>query len=100
MVPSPMSMPNKVRLHAQIHGLVQGVSFRYYTLREARQLGIRGWVRNCADGAVEVVAEAPRQTLNRFLSWLEHGPPSAEVHQVDVQWAEALGDLHGFEVRF
>jgi acylphosphatase len=95
-----MSMPDHVRLHARIHGLVQGVSFRYYTVREARQLGIRGWVRNCADGAVEVVAEAPRMTLNRFLSWLEDGPPSAEVEQVEVHWAEATGDLYGFEVRF
>jgi acylphosphatase len=95
-----MSMPDQVRLHAQIRGLVQGVSFRYYTLREARQLRIRGWVRNCADGAVEVVAEAPRMTLKRLLSWLEHGPPSAEVEEVEVQWTEAMGDLYGFEVRF
>jgi hypothetical protein len=45
------------RLHAVVHGRVQGVGFRYFVMREARALGLSGWVRNQADGSVEVEAE-------------------------------------------
>lgn len=89
-----------VRLHARIHGFVQGVSFRYYTLRQAQTLGLDGYVRNCWDGTVEVVAEGERGAVNRLLSWLHAGPPSAEVEEVDYEWEEPRGNFRRFEVRF
>ena len=63
----------EARLHASVRGLVQGVSFRYYTLHRARELGLRGYVRNLWDGSVEVVAEGPRQSLEQLLTWLHQG---------------------------
>jgi acylphosphatase len=93
-------MPDIVRLHARIHGFVQGVSFRYYTLRQAQTLGLDGYVRNCWDGSVEVVAEGERTTVNKLLSWLRTGPAYAEVKKVDCTWEEPRGDFRQFEVRF
>lgn len=89
-----------VRLHARIHGFVQGVNFRYYTLRRAQTLGLAGYVRNCWDGTVEVVAEGEREAVNKLLSWLHVGPSYAEVEKVDYEWEEPRGDFRRFEVRF
>ena len=86
------------RLHAVVHGLVQGVNFRYYTHRKARELGVTGWVRNLPDGTVETVAEADRHTLEAFLAFLYNGSPSAEVSRVDYAWLPAENSFAGFEV--
>ena len=74
------------RLRVMVSGRVQGVNFRAYTRREAQRLGLRGHARNLADGTVEVVAEGERERLERLLVWLRHGPPSARVDEVTVQW--------------
>ncbi|MBC7232969.1 MAG: acylphosphatase [Chloroflexi bacterium] len=93
-------MPDTVRLHARVYGLVQGVSFRYYTLRKAQTLGLTGYVRNRWDGSVEVVAEGERAAVDQLLSWLHVGPPSAEVERVEFEWQKPLGEFRQFEVRF
>ena len=54
------------RLHGTVHGDVQGVGFRYFLMREAQRLGLRGWVRNRDDGTVEFVAEGSRDDLDRL----------------------------------
>jgi acylphosphatase len=69
-------------LHATVEGMVQGVGFRYSAMREARRLGLSGYVRNLPDGSVEVVAEGEEQKLERLAGWLRHGPPGAHVRQV------------------
>ena len=92
-------MSEIVRFHAQVHGYVQGVSFRYYAFRQAASLALTGYVRNSADGSVEVVAEGPREAADKLLSWLRVGPPAAEVGRVDVEWQRPLGRLTKFEVR-
>jgi acylphosphatase len=74
----------QARIHAIVHGRVQGVNFRHYTAKEAGRLGLRGWVRNLPDGTVEVEAEGDTAALDTFLSWLHHGPPSARVDKVDT----------------
>ena len=91
-------MPDIVRLHARVHGQVQGVSFRYYTLRRASGLGVCGFVRNHWDGSVEVVAEGGREAVDQLLSWLHSGPPSAYVERVDSQWEKPSGEFRRFEV--
>ncbi len=92
-------MQDRVRFKARIHGYVQGVSFRYYTFRQAQMLELNGYVRNCDDGSVEVVAEGPREATQKLLSWLHSGPPSAEVQRVDVEWQKPQGRPARFEVR-
>jgi acylphosphatase len=86
------------RLHGTVHGDVQGVGFRYFLMREAQRLGLRGWVRNRDDGTVEFVAEGRRQDLERLRQAAERGPRMAEVERVDVQWSAAAGDIDGFDL--
>jgi acylphosphatase len=86
------------RLHAVVRGRVQGVSFRYETLRKANQLGVTGWVRNRPDGSVEVMAEGDRGRLNRLLDFLWQGPPAARVSEVETHWFAATGAFENFEV--
>jgi len=70
--------------HIHIHGLVQGVFFRKYTKEKAVSLGIKGTVRNCSDGSVEVFAEANEPELEDFIRWCHNGPISAQVRKVDI----------------
>ena len=95
-----VAVEERVRLSAVVHGMVQGVSFRYYTRREASRLGLRGYVRNCSDGTVEVVAEGARRDVEVLYSWLQKGPPMAEVREVEASWSAPEGAWVSFEVRY
>lgn len=86
------------RLEARVEGRVQGVCFRYYTRQRATELELLGWVKNEPDGAVRVAAEGPEDRLHQLLDFLDEGPPSAKVTQVDAKWSEAAGDLGPFAV--
>ena len=91
--------PAQERLHAVISGLVQGVNFRSNTRNQASKLSLTGWVRNLADGSVEVVAEGSSVALAEFLQYLHHGPPAAEVEQVSEAWGPATGEFRQFDIR-
>ena len=88
------------RLTAIITGRFQGVSYRYYTMREAKTLGVTGWVRNERDGSVKVVAEGDEQSLESLLRFLEEGPPAARVRSASASWSLATGEYATFEVHF
>ena len=88
------------RLHAIVHGRVQGVSFRYYTQKRAQELGLTGYVRNVWDGTVEVVAEGERAETEGLLAFLRVGPRAAFVTAVDVRWPLPTGEFSRFEVRY
>jgi acylphosphatase len=80
-----------------VSGRVQGVGFRYFVLREARALGVAGWVRNLADGRVEVLAAGDDAVLQALEGRLWQGPPHARVGAVEAEPAEAP-DRPGFDV--
>lgn len=88
------------RIQATIQGRVQGVSFRYYTQKEAQRLGLTGWVRNQPDGSVMTVAEGTEENLQIFVQFLHQGPPAARVSHVDLTWQEASGKFTRFEVSY
>ena len=90
-------MPNK-RLVAVVEGMVQGVGFRYATVRQARALGLTGTVRNLDDGRVEVVAEGEEERLVRLRAWLAHGPAGAHVRTVDSRLEPYRGAYTDFDV--
>ena len=92
--------PNLERLSAIVAGRVQGVSFRYYTVLQAQELGITGWVRNLPDRTVEVCAEGVRAKLEELLKFLHSGSPAAQVTQVTVDWQTATGEFVGFKTRY
>ncbi len=66
-----------------VRGRVQGVGFRWYVEREARILGVAGWVRNNADGAVEVLAQGTPDQLASLCGRLQQGPRAARVDEVE-----------------
>ncbi|MEW6299516.1 MAG: acylphosphatase [Thermodesulfobacteriota bacterium] len=88
------------RLHVIVRGRVQGVYFRASARDRARQLGLKGWVRNCPDGRVELVAEGEEERLVRLLTWCHGGPPGAVVTDLEVQWQDATGEFSGFVIRY
>jgi acylphosphatase len=96
---APMAKKTE-RLHAQVYGRVQGVSFRFYTRDQAVALGITGWVSNRADGSVEVVAEGPRPALERLLAWLRHGPPVARIDDLHYDFLASTGAFDQFTIEF
>lgn len=90
----------RAQLRAVVHGEVQGVGFRYWTRRQARELGLTGYVRNRWNGTVEVVAEGQKASLQRLLNRLGRGPRSAWVRRVSAEWGLYTGKFRFFEVRF
>ena len=86
------------RLHAVVRGNVQGVGFRYFIQRKARDLGLHGWVRNNDDGTVELVAEGGRPELEKLMMAAEEGPRMARVQRVEAQWSAATGGLDAFDL--
>ena len=82
-----------------IAGRVQGVGFRWFTHDTAAREGVHGWVRNLADGRVEVVAEGDASSLDRLEAAVRRGPGSARVEQVDVEELAPTGRPAGFEIR-
>ena len=95
-----MSENRKRRVRLVIRGIVQGVSFRYYTRREANRLGISGWVRNRSDGSVEVEAQGSESALDAFTSWCHDGPSIAVVQSVSEEDLAPSTEKVEFEIRF
>lgn len=81
-----------------VRGRVQGVFFRANMQREARRLGLTGWVRNLPDGSVEFCAEGEEQELKELLSWAQRGPSAARVDRVDTRWRSYTGDFTDFRI--
>ncbi len=89
----------KERLHFKIYGRVQGVGFRYYIYLKAREIEIRGWVKNTSGGTVEGEVEGDRETLENFLEWAKRGPGWAKVERVEEKWEEAKNDFKDFKIK-
>jgi len=94
------AVPAVIAVSAIVTGRVQGVGFRYATLREAQQRGLTGWVRNLSDGRVEVLALGPSVAVNDLVAWLAEGPRLASVTNVEVIPVEPDPGLSTFQVRF
>ena len=92
------TLTDRARARVHITGLVQGVYFRASTQREARELGLAGWVRN-TEQSVEAVFEGPRTAVEQAIEWCRRGPSRAIVDDVDVRWEEPEGEP-GFRVRY
>ena len=86
-----------IRRNVVVHGVVQGVGFRYSARIEARRLGLAGWVRNRRDGTVEAEVEGDAASVQAMLDWLATGPPGATVHRTEVSERDLRGE-HGFDV--
>lgn len=104
--PTPVRLKTKampeehaIRVY-RVTGRVQGVGYRWWTRREAESLGLRGTVRNCEDGSVEVVASGAAGALDHLRRILEQGPPGARVAAVTEEpvTGAAVRIPAGFEI--
>ncbi|MGE0472863.1 MAG: acylphosphatase [Nitrospirales bacterium] len=91
-------MPKIAHAHIIVSGRVHGVGFRAFVHRQATNLGLDGWVRNCADGTVETQVEGERAVIETFLEQLRKGPTLSRVEAVQVDWTEANRHTKGFLV--
>lgn len=83
-----------------IKGKVQGVYFRDYTMRQAVNLGLTGWVRNLPDGSVEALLCGDREKISSMLNWFHTGSPRSRVDEVIVEDVEANDSYPSFTVRY
>ena len=86
------------RMHVTVRGRVQGVGFRFQTQQAAEEFGLTGWVANRSDRSVEVVAEGPRATLDRFLTFLKRGPSMAQVTNLQHEYLPATREFDEFRI--
>jgi acylphosphatase len=82
----------------EVIGRVQGVWYRARTKEQADRIGVKGWVANRADGAVEAHLEGPEELVDRLIRWMELGPPLARVEKIN-ETAVAPERCNGFEIR-
>ena len=79
-----------IKKRFRIYGHIQGVGFRYFTWQYALKIGVTGFVRNLANGSVEVVAVGSESQIEALDAWLQEGPRTAIVDDVFVE--DYLGD--------
>jgi acylphosphatase len=89
----------RVRAHVFISGRVQGVFFRSEVRREAKKMGIAGWVRNTPDGKVEAAFEGEEKSVKEIIEFCKRGPPGASVTDVQVVWESYTDEFREFEIR-
>ncbi len=88
-----------IRRRLLFSGRVQGVGFRFTTVRIAQNRSVSGYVRNLPDGRVEAIAEGAEEELDRFQTAIAT-EMSANIHDVACQQSPATGEYTGFDVRF
>ena len=73
-----------------VHGRVQGVWYRGWTVDQAEELGVDGWVRNRRDGTVEILASGPDAAIAKLIARCRRGPPAAQVERIEETEAEEV----------
>jgi acylphosphatase len=83
----------------KVSGKVQGVCFRASTQEEAWRIGhLCGWVKNLADGSVQVFVQGQEDKVELLIAWLHVGPEYASVRSVDIDPAKVQSQLTGFNI--
>ena len=90
----------EVRAEIVANGLVQGVGFRYFVMREAKKLGLNGFVKNLYTGEVLTVVEGEKAIVEEMVNKLRVGPIHASVKSFKVDWQEPKNEFTEFEVKF
>ena len=88
------------RAEILISGVVQGVGFRYFVLRLAHSLGLKGFTRNLYSGEVIAVAEGEKFKIEEFFNQIKIGPSHAFVKHASIKWSESKNEFNNFEIRY
>jgi len=87
------------RVQMIVSGRVQGVFFRASVQREAKQLGLTGYVKNRLDSTVEIVAEGEEDLVKHLIAWAQNGPSTARVDKVETRWRSYTGEFSEFRIK-
>jgi acylphosphatase len=87
-------------VHIVVKGDVQGVGFRFYTIRYADKLNINGTVRNEYNGSVEIYAEGDERDINSFIEVIKRGPSSAIIREVKIEEYKKSKGFYTFDITF
>ncbi|OKY77916.1 MAG: Acylphosphatase AcyP [Candidatus Methanohalarchaeum thermophilum] len=88
------------RVHVFISGRVQGVGFRASTRREARTKGVKGWVKNLADGRVEAVFEGENEKVDEMIEFCKEGPRAASVDDLEINEEDYKEEFKEFKISY
>jgi len=93
-------MEEKIRVKLTVKGFVQGVGYRFFAVKQANNLGVKGYVKNLITGDVEAVAEGKKETIEKFIENLKRGPSFSKVENIEIDWENYEGEFKGFDIRF
>ena len=91
-------MAEAIGRKVRLFGRVQGVFFRQWAVKQARSLGVNGWVHNARDGSVEAHLAGDESAVAQMIEAMRRGPPQARVEDVTIEEVEPE-DVKGFSVR-
>lgn len=86
----------EIAVRLRIHGKVQGVWYRDWTVQAANALGLHGWVRNRADGTVEALVVGEETTIRQLIAQCHEGSPASKVSHIDEEPAQGIVPRDGF----
>lgn len=89
---------NETGARIVVHGIVQGVGYRYFCYQEAETIGLKGKAENRADGTVYLEVEGNRHLIEQFIVRLRVGPLSSRVSSVTVNWIKQSGNYTSFKI--
>jgi acylphosphatase len=90
---------NLTRAEIIVHGLVQGVGFRYFVYGKAMELNLSGYVKNQYDGTVLTTVEGERSKIEILFDILKVGPMHADVRDIKISWQPYSAEFSSFEIR-
>jgi acylphosphatase len=88
------------RAEILVNGLVQGVGFRYFVVRLAEELRLKGYTKNLFSGEVYTVIEGERAMIEEFFNKIKIGPSHANVKNASIKWSDSKNEFTKFEVRY
>lgn len=88
------------QIQLTVYGNVQGVGFRYFSQMKAVQHEVKGWVRNCPDGSVEIIAEGTQNQLNLFIEDVKRGNPFSKVDNIVVNEGNSIDGYKSFKIKY
>ena len=93
-------MGTSIQKKVKIHGRVQGVYFRENTKKQAKLLGVKGWVTNCSDGTVEALFEGSPEQVSQLIEWCHKGPKLSRVDLVHTEDLDTVSEISDFSIRY
>ncbi|MFC1663504.1 acylphosphatase [Patescibacteria group bacterium] len=83
-----------------VSGRVQGVNLRISTANKAKILGLLGFIRNLANGTVEIVVEGEEANIESFRKWLQTSTGSTQVSDVRLDYSIPTNEYNDFEIQY